>query len=73
MEVREKEVEELVGQARILSEEGQLVTDEKENDIEKRFLQLMAPLQKRRQNLLMSKMSYQFYRDLEDESVRSYI
>ncbi|XP_055496760.1 spectrin beta chain, non-erythrocytic 1-like isoform X1 [Leucoraja erinacea] len=69
VEVREKEVEELVGQARILSEEGQLVTDEKENDIEKRFLQLMAPLQKRRQNLLMSKMSYQFYRDLEDESL----
>ncbi|XP_078262431.1 spectrin beta chain, non-erythrocytic 1-like isoform X2 [Rhinoraja longicauda] len=69
VEVREKEVEELVRQAKILSEEGQMETDEKENDIENRFLQLMAPLQERRQNLLMSKMRFQFYRDLEDESL----
>uniref|UniRef100_UPI00398F8911 spectrin beta chain, non-erythrocytic 1-like isoform X2 n=1 Tax=Pristiophorus japonicus TaxID=55135 RepID=UPI00398F8911 len=67
VEVRQKEVEELLTQTRIPSQEGQMETDGKTKDIESRFLQLMGPLQERRQNLFISKMGYQFYRDLEDE------
>ncbi|XP_072896311.1 spectrin beta chain, non-erythrocytic 1-like isoform X2 [Hemitrygon akajei] len=69
VEVRQKEVEDLLSQATILSQERQLETDGKEKKIEKRFLQLMSPLQKRRQSLLSSKRSFQFFRDLEDESL----
>ncbi|XP_062907873.1 spectrin beta chain, non-erythrocytic 1-like isoform X1 [Mobula hypostoma] len=69
VEVRQKEVEDLLSQATILSQERQLETDGKEKKIEKRFLQLMSPLQERRQSLLSSKKSFQFYRDLEDESL----
>ncbi|XP_069773508.1 spectrin beta chain, non-erythrocytic 1-like isoform X2 [Narcine bancroftii] len=69
VEVRQKEVEELLGQAAILSQEGQVEADGKEKDIEKRFLLLMDPLKERRQNLLVSKMHSQFFRDLEDESL----
>ncbi|XP_067895582.1 spectrin beta chain, non-erythrocytic 1-like isoform X1 [Heterodontus francisci] len=67
VEVRQKEVEELLSQTRIPSQDGQMETDGKEKDIESRFLQLMDPLQERRQKLFISKMIYQFYRDLEDE------
>ncbi|XP_067847419.1 spectrin beta chain, non-erythrocytic 1-like isoform X2 [Heptranchias perlo] len=67
VEVRHKEVEGLLSQTRIPFQEGQMETDGKEKDIQSRFLQLMGPLQERRQNLLTSKMGYQFYRDLEDE------
>ncbi|XP_072425255.1 spectrin beta chain, non-erythrocytic 1-like isoform X1 [Chiloscyllium punctatum] len=67
VDMRKKEVEELLSQTRILSPEGLMETDGKEQDIERRFLQLMGPLQERRQKLHLSKMTYQFYRDLEDE------
>ncbi|XP_072341625.1 spectrin beta chain, non-erythrocytic 1-like isoform X1 [Scyliorhinus torazame] len=67
VEVCQNEVEELLSQSQIPSQDGQVETDSKEKDIESRFLKLMDPLQERRQKLLISKMTYQFYRDLEDE------
>ncbi|XP_042189248.1 spectrin beta chain, non-erythrocytic 1 isoform X2 [Callorhinchus milii] len=69
IEVRKKEVEELQGQARVLSQEanGTDEVDTKHEIVEERFLQLLEPLQQRKNHLLASKEIHQFNRDLEDE------
>ncbi|KAJ1156330.1 hypothetical protein NDU88_009054 [Pleurodeles waltl] len=69
MEVRKKEIEELESQAKALSQEGKS-TDEVDGQrviVEKRFVQLLAPLNERKDYLLASKEIHQFNRDVEDE------
>ncbi|KAM9317060.1 spectrin beta chain, non-erythrocytic 1 [Gastrophryne carolinensis] len=69
MEVRKKEVEELQSQSQVLSQEGKS-TDEVDSQrivVEKRFVELMAPLTERKKYLLASKEIHQFNRDVEDE------
>ncbi|XP_038665952.1 spectrin beta chain, non-erythrocytic 1 isoform X1 [Scyliorhinus canicula] len=69
IEVRKKEVEELKGQAKVLSQEGKDIdeVDSKRTIVEKRFLQLLEPLHERKNYLMASKEIHQFNRDLEDE------
>ncbi|XP_072189983.1 spectrin beta chain, non-erythrocytic 1 isoform X1 [Excalfactoria chinensis] len=69
MDVRKKEIEELQSQARALSQEGKS-TDEVDGKcltVEKKFLELLEPLNERKANLLASKEIHQFNRDVEDE------
>ncbi|NXF34163.1 SPTB2 protein, partial [Nyctibius bracteatus] len=69
MDVRKKEIEELQTQARALSQEGKS-TDEVDGrrlTVEKKFLELLEPLNERKANLLASKEIHQFNRDVEDE------
>ncbi|XP_026701604.1 spectrin beta chain, non-erythrocytic 1 isoform X2 [Athene cunicularia] len=69
MDVRKKEIEELQSQARALSQEGKS-TDEVDGrrlTVEKKFLELLEPLNERKANLLASKEIHQFNRDVEDE------
>uniref|UniRef100_A0A663N1B5 Spectrin beta chain n=1 Tax=Athene cunicularia TaxID=194338 RepID=A0A663N1B5_ATHCN len=63
------EIEELQSQARALSQEGKS-TDEVDGrrlTVEKKFLELLEPLNERKANLLASKEIHQFNRDVEDE------
>ncbi|XP_077190308.1 spectrin beta chain, non-erythrocytic 1 isoform X2 [Paroedura picta] len=69
MAVRRKEVEELQSQAQALSQEGKS-TDEVDGQriiVEKKFVELLAPLNDRKSHLLASKEIHQFNRDVEDE------
>ncbi|MGH0140023.1 UNVERIFIED_CONTAM: hypothetical protein FKN15_010004 [Acipenser sinensis] len=71
VEVRKKEVEELQGQAKVLSLEGK-DTDEvdgRRQVVEQKFNELLAPLQQRKNYLMASKEIHQFNRDVEDEIV----
>lgn len=71
MAVRRKEVEELQSQAQALSQEGKS-TDEVDGQriiVEKKFVELLAPLNDRKSHLLASKEIHQFNRDVEDEIV----
>ncbi|KAJ7307474.1 hypothetical protein JRQ81_009495 [Phrynocephalus forsythii] len=69
MDMREKEVEGLKGQALALSPEDSntVEVDGKLQAVENKFIQLRAPLRERCQKLLASKEEHQFHRDLEDE------
>nr|XP_020669027.1 spectrin beta chain, non-erythrocytic 2 [Pogona vitticeps] len=69
MDVREKEVEGLKGQALALSPEDSntVEVDGKLRTVEDKFAELRAPLRERCQKLLASKEEHQFNRDLEDE------
>ncbi|XP_013805219.1 spectrin beta chain, non-erythrocytic 1 isoform X1 [Apteryx mantelli] len=69
MDVRKKEIEELQSQARALSQEGKSTdeVDGKRLIVEKKFLELLEPLNERKANLLASKEIHQFNRDVEDE------
>uniref|UniRef100_A0A667YI21 Spectrin beta chain n=1 Tax=Myripristis murdjan TaxID=586833 RepID=A0A667YI21_9TELE len=69
VEVRQKEVEELRGQAQALSQEGKgsEEVDGQRLSVETKFHSLQAPLQKRRDNLMASREIHQFNRDVEDE------
>ncbi|XP_010125358.1 PREDICTED: spectrin beta chain, non-erythrocytic 1, partial [Chlamydotis macqueenii] len=69
MDVRKKEIEELQSQARALSQEGKSTdeVDGKRLTVEKKFLELLEPLNERKANLLASKEIHQFNRDVEDE------
>ncbi|XP_069464336.1 spectrin beta chain, non-erythrocytic 1 isoform X2 [Ambystoma mexicanum] len=69
MGVRKKEIEQLESQAQALSQEGKS-TDEVDGQrviVEKRFVELLAPLTERKSYLLASKETHQFNRDVEDE------
>uniref|UniRef100_A0A4W3I115 Spectrin beta chain n=1 Tax=Callorhinchus milii TaxID=7868 RepID=A0A4W3I115_CALMI len=63
VEIRKKELEELIVQAEAQQEESKA----KAKDINNLFTQLMEPLKDRRQKLIASKAVFQFYRDLKDE------
>ncbi|XP_048374607.1 spectrin beta chain, non-erythrocytic 1 isoform X2 [Sphaerodactylus townsendi] len=69
MDVRKKEVEELQSQAKALSQEGKSTdeVDGKRIVVEKKFVELLAPLNERKSHLLASKEIHQFNRDVEDE------
>ncbi|XP_062427670.1 spectrin beta chain, non-erythrocytic 1 isoform X2 [Rhea pennata] len=69
MDVRKKEIEELQSQAQALSQEGKSTdeVDGKRLIVEKKFLELLEPLNERKANLLASKEIHQFNRDVEDE------
>ena len=71
MEVRQREVQELQGQAQVLSQEGQDSdeVDGQRRTVEKKFQELQDPIMKRRDNLMASREIHQFNRDLEDEIV----
>lgn len=71
VEVRQREVVELQSQVQALSQE---VKDTDEVDgrrqlLEKKFQELLEPLQQRRNLLLASREVHQFNRDVEDEIV----
>lgn len=71
VEVRQREVVELQSHVKALSQE---VKDTDEVDgrrqlLEKKFQELLAPLQRRRNLLLASREVHQFNRDVEDEIV----
>ncbi|XP_030069865.1 spectrin beta chain, erythrocytic [Microcaecilia unicolor] len=66
--VRKREMEELLSQAPPLTKEGADVVDSKEPNIE-RFVQVQESLRDRRNKLQSTKALYQFYRDLEDETL----
>ena len=72
VEVREREVGELQGQAQALRQEGKdgEEVDGQRDGVEKKFMALQAPLKKRRENLMASREIHQFNRDVEDEIVR---
>uniref|UniRef100_A0A669Q7S3 Spectrin beta chain n=1 Tax=Phasianus colchicus TaxID=9054 RepID=A0A669Q7S3_PHACC len=59
----------LMNQARALSQEGKSTdeVDGKRLTVEKKFLELLEPLNERKANLLASKEIHQFNRDVEDE------
>ncbi|XP_005322850.2 spectrin beta chain, erythrocytic [Ictidomys tridecemlineatus] len=63
--VRKEELQELFGQAPSLGEEA----GDADLSIEKRFLDLLEPLGKRRKQLELSKAKLQISRDLEDETL----
>uniref|UniRef100_A0A8C5BCY3 Spectrin beta chain n=1 Tax=Gadus morhua TaxID=8049 RepID=A0A8C5BCY3_GADMO len=69
VEVREREVGELQGQAQALRQEGKdgEEVDGQRDGVEKKFMALQAPLKKRRENLMASREIHQFNRDVEDE------
>ncbi|MGH0172127.1 UNVERIFIED_CONTAM: hypothetical protein FKN15_000244 [Acipenser sinensis] len=69
VEVRKKEVEELQGQAQVLSLEGKDTdeVDSRRQVVEQKFNELLAPLQQRKSYLMASKEIHQFNRDVEDE------
>ncbi|KAF4016305.1 hypothetical protein G4228_008179 [Cervus hanglu yarkandensis] len=69
MEVRKKEIEELQSQAQALSQEGKSTdeVDSKRLTVQTKFMELLEPLNERKQNLLASKEIHQFNRDVEDE------
>lgn len=71
MEVRKKEIEELQSQAQALSQEGKSTdeVDSKRLTVQTKFMELLEPLNERKQNLLASKEIHQFNRDVEDEIV----
>uniref|UniRef100_A0A8C6XEQ8 Spectrin beta chain n=1 Tax=Naja naja TaxID=35670 RepID=A0A8C6XEQ8_NAJNA len=71
MDVRKKEVEELQSQAQALSQEGKSTdeVDGKRYTVEKKFTELLEPLNERKAHLLASKEIHQFNRDVEDEIV----
>ncbi|XP_062320151.1 spectrin beta chain, non-erythrocytic 1 isoform X3 [Osmerus eperlanus] len=69
VEVRQREVQELQGQAQALSQEGKDSdeVDGQRRTVEKKFQELQDPIMKRRDNLMASREIHQFNRDLEDE------
>ncbi|XP_042201475.1 spectrin beta chain, non-erythrocytic 1-like isoform X2 [Callorhinchus milii] len=69
VEVRQKEVAELKGQAQALGQEDSntVEVDSKQKRVEERFRELLQPLRERRNKLTASKERHQFNRDLEDE------
>ncbi|KAJ3610274.1 hypothetical protein NHX12_022367 [Muraenolepis orangiensis] len=69
VEVREREVGELQGQAHVLRQEGEdgEEVDGQRDSVEKKFMALQDPLKKRRENLMASREIHQFNRDVEDE------
>lgn len=71
MDVRKKEIEELQSQAQALSQEGKSTdeVDGKRLIVEKKFVELLEPLNERKSHLLASKEIHQFNRDVEDEIV----
>lgn len=71
VEVRQREVQELQGQAQALSQEGKDSdeVDGQRRTVEKKFQELQEPIMKRRDNLMASREIHQFNRDLEDEIV----
>lgn len=75
VEVRQREVVELQSQVKALSQE---VKDTDEVDgrrqlLEKKFQELLEPLQRRRNWLLASREVHQFNRDVEDEIVSTVV
>ncbi|KAH0622861.1 hypothetical protein JD844_025634 [Phrynosoma platyrhinos] len=69
IDVRKKEIDELKSQAQALSQEGKS-TDEVDGQrliVEKKFAELLEPLNERKSHLLASKEIHQFNRDVEDE------
>lgn len=66
MNVRKKELGELFAQMPSLGEEEEDI----DLSIEKRFLDLLEPLGRRKKQLESSKAKLQISRDLEDETVR---
>lgn len=74
MEVRKKEIEELQSQAQALSQEGKSTdeVDSKRLTVQTKFMELLEPLNERKQNLLASKEIHQFNRDVEDEIVSTF-
>ncbi|GAA6091674.1 spectrin beta chain, non-erythrocytic 1 isoform X1 [Tachysurus ichikawai] len=69
VEVRQREVEELQSQAHVLRQEGK-DTDEVDGQrtvVEKKFQELLDPLEKRKKFLMASREIHQFNRDVEDE------
>lgn len=71
MEVRQREVVELQSQVQALSQEGKDAeeVDGRRQLLEKKFQELLEPLQQRRNLLLASREVHQFNRDVEDEIV----
>ncbi|CAL8259021.1 unnamed protein product [Lota lota] len=69
VEVREREVGELQGQAQALRQEGQdgEEVDGQRDGVERKFMALQEPLKRRRENLVASREIHQFNRDVEDE------
>ncbi|XP_068183788.1 spectrin beta chain, non-erythrocytic 1 isoform X2 [Antennarius striatus] len=69
VDVRQREVEELQKQSQALSQEGKgsEEVDGQRIQVENKFQVLQAPLQKRRENLMVSREIHQFNRDVEDE------
>ncbi|XP_025047789.1 spectrin beta chain, erythrocytic isoform X3 [Alligator sinensis] len=65
---RQKEMEELLSQAPPLRGDMPEV-DGQQRSIERRFLDLLEPLEKKRKALMSSKAKYQLNRDLEDETL----
>lgn len=73
VEVRQREVVELQSQVQALSREGKDAeeVDGRRQLLEKKFQELLEPLQQRRNLLLASREVHQFNRDVEDEIVSS--
>lgn len=71
VEVRQREVVELQSQVQALSQEGKDAdeVDGRRQLLEKKFQELLEPLQQRRNLLLASREVHQFNRDVEDEIV----
>ncbi|XP_061084854.1 spectrin beta chain, non-erythrocytic 1-like isoform X2 [Conger conger] len=69
VEVRQKEVQELQGQAQVLSQEGRdsEEVDGQRRGVEKRFQDLLDPMTQRKGLLMASREIHQFNRDVEDE------
>lgn len=66
MNLRKEELEELFAEAPSLGAEA----GDTDMSIEKRFLDLLEPLGRRKKQLELSKAKLQISRDLEDETVR---
>lgn len=66
MNLRKEELEELFAEAPLLGAEA----GDTDMSIEKRFLDLLEPLGRRKKQLELSKAKLQISRDLEDETVR---
>lgn len=65
-----KEIEELQSQAQALSQEGKSTdeVDSKRLTVQTKFMELLEPLNERKQNLLASKEIHQFNRDVRTRS-----
>lgn len=67
MNLRKEELEDLFAEAPSLGAEA----GDTDMSIEKRFLDLLEPLGRRKKQLELSKAKLQISRDLEDETVRA--
>ena len=68
MNVRKEELGELLAQVPSLGDEA----EDTDVSIEKRFLDLLEPLERRKKQLESSRAKLQISRDLEDETVSGY-